>query len=119
MIQTKISTLLNNRHLVACEDSIVQAKRLEYLFKKYGMAYKMYHNASDAYSSILESKPALIISDVIMPGISGFEFCTKIKLNEYLKDIPVILLTALQDPDDIIKGLQSGADNFITKPYEE
>ena len=119
MIQNKISTLLNNRHIVACEDSIVQAKRLEYLFKKYGMAYKMYHNASDAYSSILESKPALIISDVIMPGISGFEFCTKIKLNEYLKDIPVILLTALQDPDDIIKGLQSGADNFITKPYEE
>ena len=78
MIQNKISTLLNNRHIVACEDSIVQAKRLEYLFKKYGMAYKMYHNASDAYSSILESKPALIISDVIMPGISGFEFCTKI-----------------------------------------
>lgn len=119
MIQNKISSLLKNRHIVACEDSVVQAKRLEYLFKKYGITYKMYHNASDAYSSILESKPALVISDVIMPGISGFEFCTKIKLNEYLKDIPVILLTALQDPDDIIKGLQSGADNFITKPYNE
>lgn len=119
MIQNKISMLLQDKHIVACEDSLVQAKRLEHLFKKNSISYKMFYNASDAYDSITESKPALIISDVIMPGINGFEFCTKIKGNESFKDIPVILLTALQDSDDIIRGLQSGADNFITKPYRE
>lgn len=114
-----ISRLLRGGHIVASEDSLVQAKRLEYLFKKNNLSYKMFHNASDAYDSLLENKPSMVISDVIMPGMNGFEFCKKIKENENLKEIPVMLLTALQDPDDIIKGLQSGADNFVTKPYEE
>ncbi|OJV18790.1 MAG: hypothetical protein BGO30_03165 [Bacteroidetes bacterium 41-46] len=114
-----ISRLLRDGHIVASEDSLVQAKRLEYLFKKNNINYKMFHNASDAYNSLLENKPSMVISDVIMPGMNGFEFCKKIKENNNLKEIPVMLLTALQDPDDIIKGLQSGADNFVTKPYEE
>jgi signal transduction histidine kinase len=54
-----------------------------------------------------------------MPGMDGYEFCSKIKSNPALRDIPVILLTSLSDPLDIVKGLQAGADNFITKPYEE
>jgi CheY-like chemotaxis protein len=53
-----------------------------------------------------------------MPEMDGFELCRKIKANEKLKDIPVILLTALAEPDDIIKGLASGAENFVTKPYD-
>ena len=52
-----------------------------------------------------------------MPGMDGYEFCQKIKSNPESAKIPVILLTSLQDPHDIIKGLQAGADNFITKPY--
>jgi signal transduction histidine kinase len=119
MSNNSISRLLGDRHIVASEDSLVQAKRLEFLFKKNEIKYKIFYNASDAYESICESKPALIISDVIMPGMNGFEYCSKVKADEKLKDIPVMLLTALQDPDDIIKGLQSGADNFVTKPYEE
>lgn len=119
MSKNSISSLLGDRHIVASEDSLVQAKRLEFLFKKNEIKYKIFYNASDAYESICESKPALIISDVIMPGMNGFEYCSKVKANGNLKDIPVMLLTALQDPDDIIKGLQSGVDNFVTKPYEE
>jgi len=119
MNNSRISRLLGSRHIVASEDSLVQAKRLEYLFKKNEINYKIFNNASDAYESLIVSKPALVISDVVMPGMDGFEFCTKIKSNKSLSNIPVMLLTALQDSDDIIKGLQSGADNFVTKPYEE
>ncbi|MDD2490567.1 MAG: response regulator, partial [Bacteroidales bacterium] len=119
MSNSRISRLLGSRHIVASEDSLVQAKRLEYLFKKNEINYKIFNNASDAYESIIVSKPALVISDVVMPGMDGFEFCTKIKNNKSLSNIPVMLLTALQDSDDIIKGLQSGADNFVTKPYDE
>ena len=119
MSNSSISRLLGDRHIVATEDSLVQAKRLEYLFKKNEIKYKIFYNASDAYEAICLSKPALIISDVIMPGMNGFDYCSKIKADDNLKDIPVMLLTALQDPDDIIKGLQCGADNFVTKPYEE
>ena len=66
-----------------------------------------------------EKKPSLIISDIIMPETDGFELCRRIKGSEETWDIPVILLTSLSDPQDVIKGLACGADNFITKPYDE
>jgi light-regulated signal transduction histidine kinase (bacteriophytochrome) len=60
----------------------------------------------------------LIISDIMMPRMDGYQLCQKIKSNLALRDIPIILLTTLQDSMDIIKGLQAGSDNFITKPYD-
>ena len=52
-----------------------------------------------------------------MPEMNGFELCEKIKSDERTEDIPVILLTSLSDPDEVIEGLSCGADSFITKPY--
>ncbi|MFZ4399698.1 MAG: response regulator [Bacteroidales bacterium] len=118
-MNNSLQFLLENSYILAIEDSLVQAKRLEYFFKEYNINYLLYTNAEEAYNAILKQKPALIISDIVMPGMDGYEFCKKIKTNEELSKIPVILLTSLQDPHDIIKGLQAGADNFITKPYDE
>lgn len=110
---------VENNYILAVEDSLVQAKRLEYFFKKYNIDYKIFSSGEDALAYIKNKKPVLIISDIIMPGIDGYLFCRKIKENPDTKTIPVILLTSLQDPNDIIRGLQAGADNFITKPYDE
>src|SRR3546814_12216898 len=60
----------------------------------------------------------MVISDIVMPGRSCYDLCHDIKTNFRERDIPVALLTSLNDPMDIIRGLESGADNFITKPYE-
>jgi two-component system cell cycle response regulator len=60
-----------------------------------------------------------VITDIIMPEMDGFTLCTAIKNDPQLHHIPVMLLTSLSDPQDVIKGLQAGADNFLTKPYEE
>jgi DNA-binding response OmpR family regulator len=60
----------------------------------------------------------VVISDVVMPGMSGFDFCRRIKADETRGNVPVILLTSLHEPMDIIRGLECGADNFLTKPYE-
>jgi DNA-binding response OmpR family regulator len=54
-----------------------------------------------------------------MPEMNGYEFCKKIKSDEKLRNIPIILLTMLSEPEDVMKGLESGADNFMTKPYDE
>jgi len=54
-----------------------------------------------------------------MPEMDGYELCRRIRADEKLADVPVILLTSLSDPEDVFKGLECGADNFITKPYEE
>ena len=112
-------SILESGYVLAVEDSLVQAKRLEYFFKLYNINYQLYVNAEDAYAAALIEKPELIISDIIMPGMNGYEFCKKIKETDGMSNVPVILLTALQDPQDIIMGLQAGADNFITKPYDQ
>jgi len=64
-------------------------------------------------------RPALIISDVVMPEMDGYELSRRINADSTLRDTPVILVTTMSDPEDVIRGLECGADNFIIKPYEE
>jgi sigma-B regulation protein RsbU (phosphoserine phosphatase) len=71
-----------------------------------------------ALALIREDPPDLIISDIEMPNMNGYELCRKAKQDPKLRRIPLILLSTLSDPQDIIEGLQSGADNYVTKPYE-
>ena len=61
--------------------------------------------------------PDLILLDIMLPGINGFQFCSSIRTSKKLKDIPVIILTALGDEKNIVKGLEKGADDYITKPF--
>lgn len=74
-------------------------------------------NGEDAIIAALKEIPDLVLLDVMLPGIDGFEVCRKIKKNQSLKDIPIIMLTARTDDDDIITGLETGADDYITKPF--
>ena len=82
-------------------------------------SYQVYILSGNAFTleQIKKNKPDIIISDVLMPEINGYDFCWQVKNDCDLKDIPVILLTQVSGPNDIIKGLESGADNFILKPY--
>ncbi|MEI7676795.1 MAG: response regulator [Bacteroidales bacterium] len=116
MINT-VQFIQDGGYILAVEDSLVQARRLEFFFKENKISYQLFTNAEDAYRAAVNKTPELIISDIIMPGMDGYEFCKLIKTTEKLAQVPVILLTSLQDSHDIIKGLQAGADNFITKPY--
>ena len=105
--------------ILLAEDSPTQAEKLRYLLESQGFATRIATNGEQALSAARQSKPALIISDVMMPVMDGFTFCGEIKHDARLKDIPVILLTSLSDVRDIMKGLECGADNFIRKPYED
>jgi two-component system sensor histidine kinase/response regulator len=118
-MQSSIHLNLGDQYILAAEDSPVQAKRLKRFLDTNNINCEICSNGDEAFKAALARKPILIISDIIMPGMDGYEFCAKVKAEPNLKDIPVILLTSLSDPLDIIKGLQAGADNFITKPYDE
>ncbi len=109
----------NNDYILVAEDSQVQAKRLQFFFEKSNTRSRFCQNGKDALDQVLKEKPVLIISDIMMPVMDGYEFCAKVKEVKGMEDVPVILLTSLNNPLDIIKGLQAGADNFITKPYDE
>ena len=70
----------------------------------------------DALAKIAESVPDLILLDVMMPRMSGFEVCRKCKSDPGTRDVPIIMVTALNELSDIEKGVASGTDDFITKP---
>ena len=78
--------------------------------------------AKDGYEAIAltkSRKPDLILLDVMMPGIDGFETCRQLKKDPDLSHIPVVMVTALSDPSDRVQGLEAGADDFITKPIND
>jgi two-component system sensor histidine kinase/response regulator len=118
-MEAKFQINFENNHVLAVEDSLVQSKRIQRFFDEHAIPYQICQNGVEALESVKTKKPLLIISDIIMPVMDGYELCRHIKANEEFRDIPVILLTSLGDPLDIIKGLQAGADNFITKPYDD
>lgn len=90
-----------------------------YLRKTFEKKYKVIDvaNAQEALNYLSEEYPDLIISDIMMPGIPGDEFCQKVKENPDTSGIPVILLTAKVSHDSMIEGLKKGADDYIPKPF--
>ncbi|PJF27617.1 MAG: hybrid sensor histidine kinase/response regulator, partial [Phototrophicales bacterium] len=74
-------------------------------------------DGEEALVKVMEYKPDIILLDVMMPGIDGFQVCQRLKQNEATKDIPVIFITALANTVYIVKGFEVGAVDFITKPF--
>ena len=108
----------NPIRILVAEDSPTQAEKLRFLLEEQGYQVSVARNGREALAQATDERPNLVISDILMPEMDGYAFCKEIKSDSKLKDTPVILLTSLSDPQDIIKGLQSGADNFIRKPYD-
>lgn len=104
--------------ILIVEDSRVQAAQLRHLLEENNYRVTVATNGKEALVAVQHKLPTLIISDIMMPEMNGYELCTYLKADPAFNDIPVILLTSLSDPYDIIKGLQAGADNFLTKPYD-
>ncbi|MEW6157240.1 MAG: response regulator [Verrucomicrobiota bacterium] len=106
-------------HVLIVEDSPTQAERLRFILESKDYCLTLARNGRDALDAILACPPLLIISDIVMPEMDGYELCARVKQEPRLRNIPVIMLTSLSDPVDVIRGLECGADNFIFKPYDE
>ena len=105
--------------ILIAEDSPTQAQRLRHILEQQGYVVTVAANGRLALEEAQRLKPALIISDVVMPEMDGYELCRQLKASPNLEDVPLILVTTLSDPQDVIRGLECRADNFIIKPYEE
>ena len=115
----KISNLdkSSKRYILIVEDNVELRTFLSNtLSKEYKVAEAV--NGLEALSLIRVNNPDLIISDVMMPIMDGNELCQQLKENVETSHIPIILLTALNDKDSIIKGLKTKADKYITKPFD-
>jgi DNA-binding response OmpR family regulator len=104
--------------ILVVEDSPTQAQQLQLVLEAARFAVVLAPDADAALRHMADSSFDMVISDIMMPGPSGYELCDQIKRDARWRDTPVILLSTLVDPMDIIRGLECGADNFITKPYE-
>ncbi|WP_296000953.1 response regulator [Rugamonas sp.] len=105
--------------ILIVEDSPTQAERVRRLIQSVHYRARAAANGQLALDAIRERKPHLVLSDIVMPEMDGYDLCRAIKSDPALRDIPVILVTSLMDPKDIIRGIECGADNFIRKPYAE
>ncbi len=76
-------------------------------------------NGEEALTQVAEHKPDLVLLDVMMPGMDGFEVCRRIKEDPELAHIPVVMVTALTDTEDKVRGLDAGADDFLSKPIND
>ncbi|MBI5589347.1 MAG: response regulator [Deltaproteobacteria bacterium] len=103
--------------ILIVEDSPTQAMELELTLKQHGYRASISGNGREALTWLSRNTPAMVISDIVMPEIDGYELCRTIRKDERLNTIPVILLSFLSDASDVLKGLESGASNFIVKPY--
>jgi PAS domain S-box-containing protein len=104
--------------ILIVEDSATQAERLRLVLEDGGYEAEVAADAEIALDRLAKTPFDLVVSDIVMPKLSGYELCQRIKAEPAWKNMPVILLTTRRDPMDVFRGLESGADNFYTKPYD-
>lgn len=108
----------DEKHILVAEDSPTQAIKLALLLQEAGYLPHVAKNGREALEHLEDQTADLVISDVMMPEMSGYELCAAIKGDPRLQNIPVILLTSLSEPEDVIAGLENQADYYVTKPYD-
>ena len=104
--------------VLVVEDSPTQAQELAWLLESEGFSVDVAKDGEAGLERCRARRFELVLSDVVMPGIDGYELCRRLKADVRTQRIPVVLLTSLTEPMDVIRGLECGADNFLTKPYD-
>ena len=105
--------------ILIAEDDDMQAVRLQTILEHNGYRVLVAVNGQEALLLLSKSAPVLVITDIMMPEMDGYQLCQSIKENEATKMLPVIMMTSLSDSNDVVRGLYSGADGLIAKPYDE
>jgi len=103
--------------VLVVEDSATQAEEVRLVLESAGFHVDIAVDAEAGLDRLTQPPPVdLVISDVVMPGLSGYDFSSRVKSHAATKRIPVLLLTSLADPIDVIRALEAGADSFLSKP---
>ncbi len=105
--------------ILIVEDSPTQREQLRWILEEQGFRVVAATNGREGLAAAKATHVDLVISDIVMPEMDGCELCKALRADPSLTHLPVILLTSLSDPKDVIHGLESGANNFICKPYDE
>ncbi len=103
--------------ILVVEDEPSQREIIRYNLEAEGFTVMQAENGDEALLQIKEAPPDLILLDWMLPGVSGIEICRQLKMTAATRAIPVIMLSARSDEVDKVRGLETGADDYVTKPY--
>lgn len=115
---TPESTIADGNTILIIDDSPDNLRVLSKTLEAHGYAVRCVTNGAMAFASIQNSPPNLVLLDIRMPGMDGYEVCQTLKQDSNFRDIPVIFLSALDDVQDIVKAFQVGGVDYITKPFQ-
>ncbi len=103
--------------VLVVEDDPSQREVLAYNIRAEGYQVLTAENGDEALLAVKEDQPDLVVLDWMLPNVSGIEVCRQIKKNTALAKLPVIMLSARSEEDDRVRGLETGADDYVVKPY--
>ncbi|MCB1399238.1 MAG: phosphate regulon transcriptional regulator PhoB [Rhodobacteraceae bacterium] len=103
--------------VLVVEDESAQREVLRYNLEAEGFRVAMAINGDEALLMVKEEKPDLIVLDWMLPNVSGIEICRRVKANPETRPIPIIMLSARSEETDRVRGLETGADDYVVKPY--
>ncbi|MEI6209017.1 MAG: HD domain-containing phosphohydrolase [Desulfuromonadales bacterium] len=107
----------NNARILVVEDDTCILPLLEKMLVKFGFTVLLFTNGAEALAAVRKEMPDLILLDITMPGMDGYQVCERLKQDPDLKDIPVIFMSGMSTMEDKIKGFKVGGVDYITKPY--
>src|SRR4026209_2024800 len=105
--------------ILVVDDVAVNVKLLADLLAVIGYAVVTAASGAEALEKIDKEQPGLVLLDVMMPGMSGYDVCRKLRQNTATAMLPVIMVTALDPTQERVKGIEAGADDFLTKPINQ
>ena len=104
--------------ILVVEDSKTQAAQLQMMLESEGYAVDIVHDGGEALERVRGEAYDVVLLDIILPGLSGLEVCRILKEDPATRATSIVLVTQLSSPAEMLNGLQAGADNYVTKPYE-
>ncbi len=105
--------------IVIADDNLQNVELLEAYLADFDCEIRTAHDGEDTLEVVGEFVPDLLLLDVMMPRLSGFEVCKKIRSNPATKDLLILMVTALNEAADFERGVQAGTDDFLTKPVNK
>lgn len=105
--------------ILVVDDNEFNVHLMEILLLKENYQVIKAKSGAEALKKVESETPDLILLDIMMPEMNGYEVMAKLKADDRYKEIPIVLLTAVSNPDDIVKGFKLGADDYVTKPFSK
>ena len=104
--------------VLVVDDLDANVQLLSRFLSREGYTVQTASDGDEAFASVMREIPDVILSDVIMPRLNGFELCRRLKQNHVTRLVPIVLVTALNDRESMIQGIDAGADDFLSKPFD-